>query len=180
MRRAGLVALWSVVGCARLRERRFTGCPEAPLNLTRRGVFIAGGRPVLEAGAVCDGALSFADAGYCFRDPGTGALRCLPSFIIAGAQKAATGFLRQRLARHPQLAQGGGKEVHYFDRLDGAVDKTWATTYLDEFAATTATVTYEKTPDYAPNATAMAALRRLLPSASRRRPSSFSKGSKYA
>ena len=68
-------------------------------------------------------------------------LRCLPSFVIAGAQKAATGFLRQRLARHPQLAQGGGKEVHYFDRLDGAVDKTWATTYLDEFAATTATVT---------------------------------------
>ena len=138
-------------------------CPAArPANLQRRGVVVAGGRPVL-AGDPCAAAVDAVDAGYCF---GERRLRCLPSFVVAGAQKAATGWLRQWLARHPQLAQGGGKEVHYFDKLGaGELENSWRGRYLDEFrTADLATYAYEKTPDYLPNATAMASLRRLLPS----------------
>ncbi len=91
-------------------------------------------------------------------------MRCLPSFIVAGAQKAATGWLRQRLAAHPSLAQGGGKEVHYFDKLQNLHD--WRSVYLDNFATPQALITYEKTPDYLPNATALKSIYSLIPSVS--------------
>ena len=90
-----------------------------------------GKRPILK-GKVCAQAV---DAGFCIDEPKK-PLRCLPSFIVAGAQKAATGWLRQRLAAHPSLAQGGGKEVHYFDKLQNLHE--WRSTYLDNFATPSA------------------------------------------
>ena len=81
----------------------YGACPDK-IEVTRRGATIVGKRPVL-TGKVCAQAV---DAGFCIDEPKK-PLRCLPSFIVAGAQKAATGWLRQRLAAHPSLAQGGGK-----------------------------------------------------------------------
>ena len=72
---------------------------------------------------------------------GEKSLRCLPSFLIVGAQKAATGSLSDWLSRHPMLRRGSGpkahaREVHYFDRLRGnataSVDGTWRE-YLGAF-----------------------------------------------
>ena len=72
---------------------------------------------------------------------GEKSLRCLPSFLIVGAQKAATGSLSDWLSRHPMLRRGSGpkahaREVHYFDRLRGnataSVDGTWRD-YLGAF-----------------------------------------------
>ena len=45
----------------------------------------------------------------------TAARRDLPSFIIAGAQKAGTTSLYAYLSCHPQCAASLTKEVHYFD-----------------------------------------------------------------
>ena len=50
------------------------------------------------------------DAGDCVRDA-TGwstRYRCLPSFVIGGAQKAATGSLAKWLEGHPYLRRGIG------------------------------------------------------------------------
>ena len=136
----------------------YGACPDK-IEVTRRGATIVGKRPVL-TGKVCAQAI---DAGFCIDEPKK-PLRCLPSFIVAGAQKAATGWLRQRLAAHPSLAQGGGKEVHYFDKLQNLHE--WRSTYLDNFATPSALITYEKTPDYLPNATALKSIYSLIPSVS--------------
>ena len=69
-----------------------------------------------------------------------------------------------RLAAHPSLAQGGGKEVHYFDKLQNLHE--WRSTYLDNFVTPSALITYEKTPDYLPNATALKSIYSLIPSVS--------------
>ncbi|KAJ1462810.1 P-loop containing nucleoside triphosphate hydrolase protein [Pelagophyceae sp. CCMP2097] len=139
-------------------------------TVERAGLGFVNKRPVVSAAdAWC--AVDSVDAGYCVEDSG-GGVRCLPSFIIAGAQKAATGWLRQRLAPHPRLAQNGGKELHFFDKLGNGPNglaRAWRRSYLKAFQPFSkkdvkTTFTYEKTPDYMPNATAMAALRRLLPS----------------
>jgi len=50
--------------------------------------------------------------------------RGLPSFIIAGAQKAGTTSLFGYLKNHPQCAASLTKEVHYFDR-NFSHDDTW-------------------------------------------------------
>ena len=136
----------------------YGACPDK-IEVTRRGATIVGKRPILK-GKVCAQAV---DAGFCIDEPKK-PLRCLPSFIVAGAQKAATGWLRQRLAAHPSLAQGGGKEVHYFDKLQNLHE--WRSVYLDNFATPSALITYEKTPDYLPNATALKSIYSLIPSVS--------------
>ena len=136
----------------------YGACPDK-IEVTRRGATIVGKRPVL-TGKVCAQAV---DAGFCIEEEKK-PLRCLPSFIVAGAQKAATGWLRQRLAAHPSLAQGGGKEVHYFDKLQNLHE--WRSVYLDNFATPSALITYEKTPDYLPNATALRSIYSLIPSVS--------------
>ena len=41
--------------------------------------------------------------------------RCLPDFIIIGAQKSGTTSLFHYLAQHPQLKASWRKEVHFFD-----------------------------------------------------------------
>ena len=69
----------------------YGACPDK-IEVTRRGAIIEGARPILK-GKVCAQAV---DAGFCIDEPKK-PLRCLPSFIVAGAQKAATGWLRQRL-----------------------------------------------------------------------------------
>jgi hypothetical protein len=45
----------------------------------------------------------------------TGALRMLPDFIIAGAQRAGTTSLYRYLAGHPAVVPASRKEVHFFD-----------------------------------------------------------------
>jgi len=45
----------------------------------------------------------------------TAGQRCLPDFIIIGAQKCGTTSLFHYLAQHPQLVPSWRKEVHYFD-----------------------------------------------------------------
>ena len=169
-RRAGVVAaaaaaVFLVVMMPQTEPPRHTvatatygACPDN-IDVTRRGATIVGKRPVLK-GKVCAQAV---DAGFCIEEEKK-PLRCLPSFIVAGAQKAATGWLRQRLAAHPSLAQGGGKEVHYFDKLQNLHE--WRSTYLDNFATPSALITYEKTPDYLPNATALKSIYSLIPSVS--------------
>jgi len=73
-----------------------------------------------------------------------GRLRCLPSFLIVGAQKAATGSLASWLGEHPHLRRGVGpaahvNEVHYFDQLDGNATRPLANwrSYLRAFPAVT-------------------------------------------
>ena len=45
----------------------------------------------------------------------TSALRCLPNFIIIGAQKSGTTSLFSYLKQHPQIRASFTKEVHFFD-----------------------------------------------------------------
>lgn len=49
----------------------------------------------------------------------TARYRCLPDFIILGAQKAGTSSLYYYLSQHPDLLPSFVKEVHYFD---GGID----------------------------------------------------------
>jgi len=70
----------------------------------------------------------------------------VPDFIGIGAQKAGTSWLHAQLCRHPGIWTPG-KEMHYFDRLDGTHDADW---YRSLFAsAPTASITEEITPKYA-------------------------------
>jgi len=41
--------------------------------------------------------------------------RCLPDYLIIGAQKAGTTSLQKALANHPDICASLVKEVHYFD-----------------------------------------------------------------
>jgi len=77
----------------------------------------------LAAVPFCPQKLVLEDAGTCWtgdRDPSQKAnyavAHCLPSVIIAGVQKAATGELAQWMSVHPRFRrQDGGLETHYFD-----------------------------------------------------------------
>ena len=106
-------------------------------------------------------------------------LRCLPTFLIVGAQKAATGSLSDWLSRHPALRRGDGpaahrREVHYFDQLPGngsdtaALEATWRD-YLASFPAVSrdearaGVATFEKSPSYARFPDALALARHLVP-----------------
>ena len=69
---------------------------------------------------------------------------CLPSFVIGGAQKAATGSLAKWLEGHPYLKGGYGSnghpgEVHYFDSFRNNasltdLERTWRS-YAERFPA---------------------------------------------
>ena len=121
------------------------------------------------------------DAGDCVRDATfySTRYRCLPSFVIGGAQKAATGSLAKWLEGHPYLRRGIGSnghpgEVHYFDafsRNASLVDleKTWRS-YAERFPALSenevkkGVLTYEKSPSYLRFHQAPRLLSALLPS----------------
>lgn len=142
-----------------------TGCVHPHEDIRLLGIRFASQRPVLDTIPACDEAVRTVDAGWCFRGRMSPAY-CLPSLIVGGAQKAATGWLRQWLGRHPELSQGGEHEIHYFDNLPRDKPlKDWATSYLRAFPTHSSTVyTFEKTPDYLPNVTALVNIRALLPS----------------
>jgi len=107
-------------------------------------------------------------------------LRCLPSFVIAGAQKAATGSLSAWLEAHPALRRGVGAsghpgEVHYFDAFprdasSEAVEATWRA-YANRFPALSSreaeagVQTFEKSPSYLRFDQAPRLLSGLLPAA---------------
>jgi hypothetical protein len=46
---------------------------------------------------------------------GTAVLRCLPDFIIIGAQKGGTSSMAFYLNQHPQIKFSTVKEIHFFD-----------------------------------------------------------------
>jgi hypothetical protein len=119
-------------------------------------------------------------------------IRCLPSFIIAGAMKCGTGELMKWLQLHPKLALGTGngdqREVHYFTSAlssnargpnhavnittPGANDVIHPVKLLDYvqfFPAFTPEearekYTFEKSPDYIRDHTALRNIHALLPS----------------
>ena len=53
----------------------------------------------------------------CCCAPRSRSVRCLPSFIIAGVQKAGTTALSAMLCTHPNISFSKKKEVHFFDSL---------------------------------------------------------------
>ena len=152
-------------------ELDFVNC-EAPTtrhNRTTRRV----------VGAACS--TNDVDAGDCVRDA-TGwstRYRCLPTFVIGGAQKAATGSLAKWLEGHPYLKRGIGSnghpgEVHYFDSFRNNasltdLERTWRS-YAARFPALSenevkkGVLTYEKSPSYLRFHQAPRLLAALLPS----------------
>ena len=82
----------------------FTNCdaPTTTHNRTTRRV----------VGAACS--TNDVDAGDCVRDATRWSTRyrCLPTFVIGGAQKAATGSLAKWLEGHPYLRRGIGDNGH--------------------------------------------------------------------
>ena len=74
---------------------------------------------------------------------------CLPSLLIAGAQKSGSTALTGYLLTHPNFAASVRKEVHYFDRYHER-GLEWYLTYMpptDE-GGTAAQVTGEASPAY--------------------------------
>lgn len=53
----------------------------------------------------------------CCGAPRSRSVKCLPSFIIAGVQKAGTTALSAMLCTHPNISFSKKKEVHFFDNL---------------------------------------------------------------
>jgi hypothetical protein len=86
----------------------------------------------------------------CCRDPK--GLRCLPSFIVLGAQKAGTTALIGYLMLHPNFAPPKNKEIHYFDQLRKfRRGMPWYMSkfpYLDKETAAKTVITAEDTPAY--------------------------------
>lgn len=168
---ASMVLIVAITGLGWLHSSKVhtteavTGCVYPQEDIRLLGIRFASPRPVLDTIPACDEAVRMVDAGWCFRGRMSPAY-CLPSLIVGGAQKAATGWLRQWLGRHPELSQGGEHEIHYFDNLPREKPlNDWATTYLHAFPTHSSTVyTFEKTPDYLPNVTALVNIRALLPS----------------
>jgi hypothetical protein len=125
-------------------------------------------------------------------DQQTSEIRCLPSFIIAGAMKCGTGELMKWLQLHPKLALGTGngdqREVHYFTSAlssnargpnHGVITTTPGANeivhpvklldYVQFFPAFTPAearekYTFEKSPDYIRDHTALRNIHALLPS----------------
>lgn len=157
-------------------------CGEAPSADAPASRFVVDGRcaaaAAVDAGTCVESAASFPLRVRAALGWASGArLVCLPSFLIVGAQKSATGSLADWLGRHPQLRRGVGanghpNEVHHFDTLeDGAApEDTWRA-YLDAFPAITSAdaasgvATFEKSPSYARFPYALAAAAALVPSA---------------
>jgi len=70
----------------------------------------------------------------------------LPNFLIAGAQKAGTSWLREKLRQHPAVFMPRG-EIHYFDRSTNyALGIDWYSSHFS--AVTTETAIGEKSPEY--------------------------------
>ena len=116
-----------------------------------------------------------ADANVCFRiDRNDNNVRCLPSFIIVGFEKASTTALSVWLSHHPNL-QSQWLEGRFFDHITSSeeLDQTWFEQYalkrMPRLPGGTKGVglyfTFEKSPAYAPSVLAPEMISRLLPSA---------------
>lgn len=57
----------------------------------------------------------------------TAPMRVMPDFIVVGAQRAGTTSLFEYLSQHPWIGRSFGKELHFFDDLNGNFRKglTW-------------------------------------------------------
>ena len=67
-------------------------------------------------------------------DPDAFGLHCMPSFVVAGAQKSGTTFLAAALAQHPQISFSLRKELHYFNN-EAHYSKGLREGYLRSFPA---------------------------------------------
>ena len=76
-------------------------------------------------------------------------VRCLPSFIVIGAQKSGTTALMGFLITHPNFAPPVNKEIHFFDQ--SRKFRRGINWYITRFPATTTPTTHitaEDTPAY--------------------------------
>jgi len=115
------------------------------------------------------------NANVCFRiDHNDNNVRCLPSFIIGGFEKASTTALSIWLSHHPNL-KSRWREGRFFDHVKSAeeLDKIWFRQYLLKtiprqpggMRGVGLYFTFEKSPAYAPSSLAPQMMARLLPSA---------------
>ncbi len=88
--------------------------------------------------------------------------RCLPTFLILGAQKCGTTSLARALARNPHIFLPSAKEAHYFGEVaDEDID---AATYSQFFSGWShEPVIGEATPEYLALPGAASQIHRLLP-----------------
>ena len=118
------------------------------------------------------------DAGTCFVEKGAPwTLRCLPTFVIIGTMKSATGALMRYLNLHPALISGKrilphGKlrnEVHYFDQCSAENRCNWID-YMHFFPRQniedlpSIKMTFEKTPSYIISRRCLDSMYQMLPS----------------
>jgi len=124
----------------------------------------------LEA-ASCDTVLAPGDGGsrnqICCKISGTDVINCLPSIVVAGAQKAGSSFVHAVLMQHSQvLHSSAAKELHFFD---SEMDKGIAP-YLYKLPRTSLknasrTVTIDSSPSYILKADVCSNIHTLLPDA---------------
>lgn len=110
-------------------------------------------------------------------------VRCFPSFMIIGAMKAGTGVLMKALNHHKQpffqsgFGTQGKREVHYFgeNHLHLPLDRQGIIhvyeDYLNHFplkylfrSHVPDIITFDKTPDYMRDSSAMSQIKHLFPS----------------
>lgn len=90
--------------------------------------------------------------------------RCLPSLLIAGAQKCGSTALTGLLMHHPSVRFGLQKELHYFDKNESQC--TGALPYLAQFPeASRDSATAESTPFYLADPLACARIEAQVPHA---------------
>jgi len=79
-----------------------------------------------------------------------GALRCLPSIVVAGAQKAGSSFVHAALMNHPEVRYSAlEKEIHFFDsRLVGGLHAYFEKMPVVSRANASRTVTIDSSPSY--------------------------------
>jgi len=111
------------------------------------------------------------DAGYCVSSGSK--VRCLPSFVIAGAMKSGTGALLRWLEKHPHLQSGKGadntNEIHFFGRNYEAAECKWSA-YAQHFPRmsykrASQVYTFDKSPDYMRDPEKIKQMALLVPSA---------------
>lgn len=102
----------------------------------------------------------------------TWAMRCLPDFLIVGAQKAGTSSLHAYLSQHPQIIPASIKEVHFFcgglsPEVDSyAMGERWYRAHFPlRKALAPSQRTFEATPLYMFNPLAAERIAALVPQA---------------
>ncbi|RYH19536.1 hypothetical protein EON65_25965 [archaeon] len=116
--------------------------------------------------------LPLLDAGMCIQTNhilnSQPSYRCLPSFFIIGAMKSGTGELLKWLSLHPLLRSAHAphkREGGFFSRVSHHPSLEAYLSHLPPFSAAQASslYTFEKSPAYLRNATALRALSTVFP-----------------